>query len=358
MPVQRRRPSGRPRSHRVEFTFLPGLGLIAEQELRESLPGLRGTHWVPGRGDAIGAEYAGPWEPLLSLRTIVAPFLNLRFPVPRPGSLTSGEYLPQITQAARLVTRLNSEPVRTFRFDAAGSSSAGYRKLAARLAESTGLRQETAAADLVLRFRQPPDSGPGWEVLIRLCTRPLSRRPWRVRDFPGAANACVAAAMTRLADARPSDRFANLMCGSGTLLIERLAAGRVRAAVGVDLDVRALDACAANLRAAGLAGRARLVRADIAGDSWTSSGPFDVIMADPPWGTLIGSHDTNEALHLALLEHARAVAAPGARLAVLTHEIRIMERCLRRASRLWTEQQAVRVLQKGHHPRIYLLTRN
>lgn len=358
MPVQRRRPSGRPRSHRVEFTFLPGLGLIAEQELHDGLPGLRSTHWVPGRSDAIGAEYAGPWEPLLSLRTIVAPFLKLSFPVPRPGSLTSGEYFPQLAEAARLVTRLNAEPVRTFRFDAAGNSSAGYRKLAARLAESTGLRQETAGADLVLRFRRPPDSGQGWEVLVRLCTRPLSRRPWRVRDFPGAANACVAAAMTRLAGARPSDRFANLMCGSGTLLIERLAVGRVRAAVGVDLDARALDACAANLRAAGLAGRARLVRADIADDSWTASGPFDVIMADPPWGTLTGSHDTNEALHLALLERARAVAAPGARLAVLTHEIRIMERCLRRASQQWSEHQVVRVFQKGHHPRIYLLTRN
>jgi tRNA (guanine6-N2)-methyltransferase len=92
-----------------------------------------------------------------------------------------------------------------------------------------------------------------------------------------------------------------------------------------------------------LASRARLVRADIAEDSWAASGPFDVIMADPPWGTLTGSHDTNEALYLALLQRARAVAAPGARLAVLTHEIRVMERCLRRASQQWSEHQVVRV---------------
>jgi len=60
---------------------------------------------------------------------------------------------------------------------------------------------------------------------------------------------------------------------------------------------------------------------------------------------------------MTLLERAHAAAAPGARLVVLTHEIRMMERCLRQSARLWTEYQAVRVFQKGHHPRIYVLTR-
>lgn len=82
-----------------------------------------------------------------------------------------------------------------------------------------------------------------------------------------------------------------------------------------------------------------------------------MIMADPPCRPLTGSHDTNEALHSALLERARTVAAPRARLAVLTHGIRITERCLRRASRLWSEHQVARVFQQGL-PRINLLIRN
>jgi tRNA (guanine6-N2)-methyltransferase len=355
-------PKYRPRNpdnqiSRIEFTFLPGLDSVVEAELRERLPGLRGVRTVTGRSDEIGAEYAGPWEPLLSPRTIIAPFLVLSFPVPRPGSLVSGEYFPEIVAAARLVGQLSAEPARTFRFDAAGSSSAGYRRPAAKLADATGLRYEATGADLVLRFRRALDSPQGWDVLVRLCTRPLSRRPWRVRNFPGAANACVAAAMTRLAGSRPSQRFANLMCGSGTLLIERLLAVPARTAVAVDNDADVLAACAGNLKATGLRDRVRLVHADIAEDAWAADGPFDVIMADPPWGTLSGSHDTNEALHTALLERAYTAAAPGARLVVLTHEIRIMERCLRQASRLWTEQHVVRVFQKGHHPRIYVLAR-
>ncbi len=349
--------ASQPRSRRIEFVFLPGLGFVVEAELRERLSGIRGVRMVTGRSDAISADYAGPWESLLTLRTIVAPYLVLSFPAPRPGSLVSGEYLPQIAAAARLVARLSAQPPLAFRFDAAGSSSAGYRKLAAKLEDSTGLRYDDAEGDLVLRFRRALDSAEGWDVLVRLCTRPLSSRPWRVHNFPGAANACVAAAMTRLVAPAPAQRFANLMCGSGTLLIERLLACPARVAVAVDNDPAALTVCGENLQAAGLRDRATLLSADIAGDAWLADGPFDVIMADPPWGTLTGSHDTNEALHMALLERAHAAAAPGARLAVLTHEIRIMERCLRQAARLWTEYQAVRVFQKGHHPRIYVLAR-
>jgi hypothetical protein len=42
---------------------------------------------------------------------------------------------------------------------------------------------------------------------------------------------------------------------------------------------------------------------------------------------------------------------------VLTHEIRVMERCLRQAADRWAQRDAVRVFQKGHHPRIYLLSK-
>jgi 23S rRNA G2445 N2-methylase RlmL len=240
----------------------------------------------------------------------------------------------------RLVQRINPEKPRTFRIDAAGSESAGFLQLASQLEEATGLPQVPEDGQLLLRFRR--SAGPatdGWDVLVRLSSRPLSSRAWRVANLPGAANATIAAAMSQLTSPRPGDRVANLMCGSGTLLIERLRAAPARFAVAVDADPGAL------------------LRADIADQDWAGSGPFDVLLADPPWGTLMGEHQANEALHELLLERAHAVAAPGARLAVLTHEVRIMERCLARAAARWESRQVVRVFQKGHHPRIYLLTR-
>jgi hypothetical protein len=58
-----------------------------------------------------------------------------------------------------------------------------------------------------------------------------------------------------------------------------------------------------------------------------------------------------------LLDRAYAAASRTARLVVLTHEIRIMERCLQRPEQRWRLRSQTRVFHKGHHPRIYLLDR-
>jgi 23S rRNA G2445 N2-methylase RlmL len=168
-----------------------------------------------------------------------------------------------------------------------------------------------------------------------------------VRGHSAALNATIAAAMVRMSGPTKNDRVANLMCGSGTLLIERLLAGPARSAVGVDSDPAAIAAAQEN--AAGL--DVELHTADIA--DWTG-GPFDVIFADPPWGDKTGSHETNDALHELLLRKAFELSAT--RLVVLTHEIRIMQRCLRRTD-FWTVRRELRVFAKGHHPRIYVLNR-
>jgi tRNA (guanine6-N2)-methyltransferase len=326
------------------------------EELRGTLPQLGELYHVDGRSDSLAAEYAGDWKRLLGLQTIVAPFLVLTFPVPRPRSLASSEYFPRILEAVQLVSRVNREPIATFRIDAAGSSSAGFRQIAGQLEGSTGLAEVTEGGQVLLRFRRSARLD-GWDVLVRLSLRPLSSRDWRVRNLPGAANASIAAAMSLMTSPRASDRVLNLMCGSGTLLVERLLMAPARLAVGVDRDPGSLGYCAENLDAAGLHGRASLRNCDIADSEWLEQGPFDVIMADPPWGTLMGDHDSSEALHMLLLERACAAAAPGCCLAVLTHEVRIMERCLRRAAAEWSPSDVLRVFQKGHNPRIYLLAR-
>ena len=343
-------------AHPMELLFLPGLAEVVAAEVGERLGPAARPRPVPGRDDSLRLELAGPWDRLLELRTIVAAFAVLTFPVPRPRSLTSGEYLPEIVRTIQAVRALDpAHPPASFRFDAAGPTSSGFRRLAEELARATGLGHDQDGGDLVLRFRRATERPDGWDVLVRLSSRPLSDRPWRVRNVPGAANATIAAAMARLTRPRPGDRVANLMCGSGTLLVERLLAGPARLAVGVDRDRAMVEASRENLAAAGLADRAALVCGDVADDAWLARGPYDVLLADPPWGTLVGDHAGNQALYATLLERAHRGAAPGARLAVLTHEIRLMERCLEQARRLWETEDVTRVYAKGHHPRIYLL---
>jgi tRNA (guanine6-N2)-methyltransferase len=351
----RQQQQGLKTGHAVELVFLPGLGDVVVTEAGGL--SVRGWRPVPGRDDAVVGEVRGSLGRLRTLRTVVSGFLVLSFPVPRPKSLLSGEFFPVIVEAAREVVRLNrADPPRAVRLAAAGRDSAVMRTLAGQLAQACGIRADEDDGDLLVRVRPTPGRD-GWDVLIRLTTRPLSTRPWRVRGHPAAVNASVAAAMVRLSGPRPADKVANLMCGSGTILIERLLAGPVGSAVGVDVEPEAVEAARANLAAAGQTSNATLVTGDIRDDAWLAAGPYDALFADPPWGDKSGDHVVGEQVHAELLDRAYAAAARQARLVVVTHEIRIMERCLQRAERLWRLRSQTRVFHKGHHPRIYVLDR-
>lgn len=314
---------------------------------------------VRGREDALDVSHWGPLTAVLDLRTAVAAFVVLRFDVPRPKSLTSGDHLQCIVDAMYASLKVGSSS--SFRFEAAGSDSAVFVRLAELLAEATGLRYDEKQGELVLRVRRGVRAGasgdPGWDVLVRVGARPLSARRWRVMDYPGAANATIAAAMVRLGGVDESDRVLNLMCGSGTILIERLAAGPAAEAVGVDDSGDALTHASENLGAAAV--DATLVQADCTGPALTEAvgTGWDLLLADPPWGTLHGTHATNAEVHAGMLQAAYDVTAPGARFVVLTHEVKVMERRLRDADALWRIRSTTRVFAKGHHPRIYVLDR-
>src|SRR4029450_4088142 len=114
--------------------FLPGLADVVEAEARERLAGAGRLRPVPGRSDSFLLDLRGPWDRLLDLRTIVAAFAVLTFGVPRPRSLTSGEYLPEIVRTVQAVRELGPAPPGSFRFDAAGATSSGFRALAPALA--------------------------------------------------------------------------------------------------------------------------------------------------------------------------------------------------------------------------------
>ncbi|MFC4615829.1 methyltransferase [Cellulomonas algicola] len=352
---------------------------MLHDEVVEVLAPRRAPVDVAGRDDALAVRLDGPLADVLRLRTAVAAYVSLHFDVPRPRSLTSGDHLARIVDAVYASLRVAGSS--SFRFEAAGSDSAVFARLAELLHDATGLQHDPADGQLVVRVRRgarlpgvdarrtgaggrgaggrtTADVDPGWDVLVRVGPRPLSARTWRVTDYPGALNATIAAAMVRLGGVRDEDRVLNLMCGSGTLLAERLLAGPAATAVGVDVSAEALDAARANLAAAHV--RATLVAADVLTSTPGADGPweagaFDLVLVDPPWSALHGDHASAVDVHAGVLRAARAAAAPGARSVVVTHEVKVMERCLREASALWSVRDTLRVFAKGHHPRVYVL---
>ena len=340
----------------VEAEVLPGLKPFALDELRARLG--ESADIVPGADqDAIPFRYDGPVRRLHSLRTVVAVYCVLHFDIPRPRALLGHEHLTRLLRAIDDVRALHPPSAfRTFRFSAAGKDSPVFNRLRDELSTHTGLINDPEEADLFLRVRPAQTHPVGWEVLIRLSPRPLSTRAWRVCDMPGALNATIAAAMVEATHPLPRDRFLNPMCGSGTLIIERLGRSPASQAVGCDIDPDVLACAQENLIAAGLARMVTLARMDATALNFPDAS-FDAICADLPWGQLIGSHTENKVLYPAALSEWSRVAAPGARLAVITHEVNLFETLIEPFAHLWALRDSFFVFQGGLHPRVYVFER-
>ena len=289
---------------------------------------------------------------LRDLRCAVAAYLVLRFDVSRPRSLLSPDRLRDIGDAWRAV-RVGGGRFSSFRLSAAGSDSEDLVRLREALAVALEVPEDVDEGDVLVRLRRSRVER-GWEVLLRLTPRPLSARAWRTERFAGGLNATIAAAVVRALRPTATDAFVDLMCGSGTLVLERLAAGPAARVVGVDIDPAALATTRVHLRNARHRGvHVELLEADATALDG-GVGRFDALVANLPWGTLVGSHDENDVLYPALLRGAAAVGAPSARFGVLTHDVRRFESVLRAQER-WALEQSWRFFQKGHHPRLYLL---
>ncbi|MEJ2288596.1 MAG: methyltransferase domain-containing protein [Deinococcales bacterium] len=333
-------------SRQYEVEVLEGLVPLAREEVEGAGMKVLGEH-----ADGLTVR-ARRTEALKGLRLATAVYRRLAFDVPRPKALLGDQHFRRLTSTVREVAAGGT--FRGFRFAAAGADSPVFRRLARALQEATGMPFDAEAGELLLRVRPVP-LGRGWEVLVRLTPRPLSARSWRVCNLAGGLNATLAAAMVRLAGVRQSDRYLNLMCGSGTLLAERYLAGPTAELVGVDLDEGALACARANLDAAGAADACRLLHADVR-SAPLDEGAYDVIVADLPWGDAVGSHDENRALHPALLAAADRLATADARVVLLTHELRLFGRVLAEQDR-WRLEFERRVEHGGHFPHLYLLRR-
>jgi tRNA (guanine6-N2)-methyltransferase len=336
----------------IETEVLAGLKPAAVDEVRRVL-GRQVELVADDDPTAVRFGYAGRLEALLRLRTVVAAYLLVTVPGRRPSALLGDTTLFDQVDAVRELHPPGA--FASFRLSAPGRDSAALRRLREELARRSGLAYDPKDGELLLRIRRSRDAA-GWDLLTRLSPRPLSARAWRVHNLPGALNATIAAAAVDMTRPRPRDRVPNLTCGSGILLVERFARGRPALALGCDLDPAALAGTRRNLTAAGLAGSVRLARMD-ATALGLADGCVDVLLADLPYGHRMGSHQDNAALYPAVLREAARVAVPGAVLLLVTHELRLFERCLAAAGRWWSVERAVQVWQKGHYPKVYVLRR-
>lgn len=358
-PVRREPPTPTPPeipTHTCEADVAEGLEGVAVQELIAQAGDrveIAGQSAKPG---LVQFRYTGNLFHLLRLKTVQTVYLLRTFDIPRPKALLGDQHFKALLAMIAAVRDLSpANAYRTFHLSAAGSESSVMKRLKDELAARTGLLPTAAEGDLLLRLRHPIGSDQGWDVLVRLSPRPLATRPWRVCNREGALNATVAHAMALLTDPQPDDVFLNIACGSGTLLIERLAAGPLHSATGYDSDADALDCARRNAEAAGYGETIRLHLGDARALPLPGKS-VDVIAADLPFGHLVGSHQDNLRLYPDILHEAARVAKPGARFVLISHEVKLLEALLS-DSREWATEQSIRVALGGLYPRIFLLSR-
>ena len=344
----------RPPRSQVEADVLEGLEQIAAEELEDVLGVRAEPH--PNRPGALRFGYGGEVRALTELRTVLAVYLAHTFEIPRPKALLGNTEFGEVARMVEAALELAAPGAfGTLRLSAAGEESSVLTRFKEQLAQRFGLEIAPDEGDLLVRLRRAAD-GPGWEVLVRLTPRPLATRPWRVCNLPGSLNATLAHAIARLTEPDPDDTVLNIGCGAGTILIERLLLAPARRAVGCDTDAAALDCARQNLAAAGLVRAARL-------EPWDATAlplpdeSVDVIVADLPFGQLVGSHRENLELYPRVLAEAARVARPGARMALLTHEVRLLQEVAASFEDEWEPVEVFRVRSGGMTPRIVLFER-
>lgn len=341
-----------------ELEVIPGLEAIAADELRRV--SRRVVIETARREGLIGFHYDGDPAVLLDLATALAVYERRVFPIPRPKALLGQAHFDALLRLIADIRALHRrDAFATFRISAAGQDSSVLQRLREELATQIGLEYVADEGDLLLRLRRPPDGSDGWEALIRLSPRPLSARSWRVCNLAGAINASVARAMALLTLPHPDDAVLNLACGSGTLLIERLLEAPARIAIGCDTDAVARRCAIDNIAAADT--REIALEAWDAGDLPTPDGWADAVLADLPFGQLVGSHESNVALYPRILREAARVTIGGGVFVAITQDIRLWERLVADAAADWTLDLVLPIklpFGGGYlRPRIYRLRR-
>jgi len=310
---------------------------------------------VPAKAGALRFEYIGNPYQLLKLRTVQAIYFVQQYNVPRPKGLLGDEHFKKLLKQIDAVRDLSpKDAFKTLHISAAGSDSSVMTRLKEELATKPGLSIADEEGDLLIRVRKTKD-GDGWETLVRISPRPQATRAWRVCNREGALNAPVAYAMNVLTNPTEEDVYLNMGCGSGTLLIERMALGEAKSIVGYDEDTVALECAGKNIEAAGYSEIVKRRQGNIT-DLPLSAKSVDVITADLPFGQLVGSHDDNMSLYPAVLKEAARLLKQGGRMVLVSHEVRLLDSLLEESPN-WKIEQNLRISVGGMHPRIWVLSR-
>jgi 23S rRNA G2445 N2-methylase RlmL len=322
---------------------LPGLGPLAGQEAEQRLsvrggarrPQAAGTHFVPGRNDLVLLRYDGSTRELLRLRISedvfavavrafkIAPDergLRQIFAATR-DTRAVGDALAAWSQA--LNTR--RKPT-TFRVVTREVGSHQFRRRDIGRAVTDAIK-----AGWPGRWREVAEDADieVWATLLKqelVCgvrlSGPEMRHRGRERHMPAALRPALAAAMVWLTDPAPQDVFLDPLAGTGTLLLERAAAGPFAHLYGSDHTGEAVK----NLRI-----NTRQIGGEVTCERWDARSlplpaeSVNKVATNMPFGKQVALEQDLPTLYRGVLAEIGRVLRPGGCLVTLVGDAGLLE---------------------------------
>jgi 23S rRNA G2445 N2-methylase RlmL len=171
---------------------------------------------------------------------------------------------------------------------------------------------------------------------LRLSDRSMRHRFDKRVELPASLRPSMAGAMVYLTEPQPGDIFLDPMCGSGTILLERIHGGPYKEILGGDFDRQRVEATRQNLpqrRKGRKAGRIDVRQWD-ARDLPLPDGSVHKVATNLPFGKQIGTQQELESLYGAVLAELARVVAPNGRIVLLSSEFELIKQLLRRVPEL------------------------
>ena len=217
------------------------------------------------------------------------------------------------------VMDVSKDTFKTFKISCAGQDSHAVQSIKSFITQDFKMTYNDEA-DLKITIGKMSSD---WEMSCQMTSRPLSLRSYKSIHMPGAMDPTIAFGLNSMLGLENKNSYLNPFCGSGTLLVESvLAYKNLEKVVGFDNNKTNLSIAYKNITKAKLIDKIKLYEKDIHDNP--DLGQYDAIVADLPFGMVIGKGQDMTQLYATFLEYAYNHLNSGGMLGAFTHESSIL----------------------------------